>query len=86
MNMSLNTGVFPHAWKGAKIIPPHTGGDLSDTNNYRPIAILLVISTITEKAVHKHVHMYSYVSEHNRISKHQSGFQLFHSTETCLSL
>ena len=43
MNMPLNTGVFPHAWKETKIIPPHKGGDLSDTNNYRPIAILLVI-------------------------------------------
>ena len=82
MNMSLNTGVFPHAWKEAKIIPLHKGGDLSDTNNYRPIAILPVISKIIEKAVHKHV--YSYMSEHNMISKHQSGFRPFHSTETCL--
>ena len=46
MNMYLNTGVFPHAWKEAKIIPPHKGGDLSDTNYYRPIAILLLISKI----------------------------------------
>ena len=61
MNMSLNTRVFPHAWKEAKIIPLHKGGDLSDTNNYRPIAILPVISKIIEKAVHKHV--YSYMSK-----------------------
>ena len=79
--MSLNTGVFPRAWNEEKHIPLH-GGDLSVTNNYRLIAILHAISKIIEKAVHKHVH--SYMSEHNMISKHQSGFRPFHSTETCL--
>ena len=82
MNMSLSTGIFPCAWKETKIIPLHKGGDVSDSNNYRPIAILPVVSKIIEKAVHKHV--YSYVSKHNLLSKHQSGFRPFHSTETCL--
>ena len=79
MNMSLSTGIFPCAWKETKIIPLHKGGDVSDSNNYRPIAILPVVSKIIEKAVHKHV--YSYVSKHNLLSKHQSGFRPFHSTE-----
>ena len=55
---------------------------LSDTNKYRPIAIFPVVSKIIDEAVHKHV--YSYVSKHNLLSKHQSGFRPFHSIETCL--
>ena len=81
MNLSLKTGVFPDLWKEAKIIPLHKGGDLS-TNNFRPIAILPVVSKIIEKAVHKH--LYGYLSENLLINENQSGFRPFHSTETCL--
>ena len=81
MNLSLKSGVFPNAWKEAKVIPLHKGGDLS-VNNFRPIAILPIVSKIIEKAVHKH--LYSYLSEHNIINENQSGFRPSHSTETCL--
>ena len=81
MNLSLSTGVFPDLWKVAKIIPLHKGGDMS-INNFRPIAILPVLSKIIERAVHKH--LYDYLSEHRLINENQSGFRPFHSTETCL--
>ena len=57
------------------------GGDTS-VNNFRPIAILPILSKIIEKFVHKH--LYGYLSEHNLINENQSGFRPSHSTETCL--
>jgi hypothetical protein len=83
MNLSLNTGVFPDAWKEAKVVPLHKGGDLCNTNNYRPISVLPILSKLIEKAVHKH--MYTFLSEHNLINKQQSGFRPLHSTETALT-
>ena len=82
INLSLSTGTFPSAWKEAKVIPLHKGGDLDNTNNYRPISILPVVSKIIERAVHNHV--YSYLSAHNILNEHQSGFRPKHSTETAL--
>ncbi len=83
INLSLHTGIFPNAWKVAKVVPLHKGGDLNSTNNYRPISILSCVSKIIEKAVHKHV--YSFLSINNIINQHQSGFRPFHSTETALT-
>ena len=82
INVSLTSGVFPNKWKEARVTPLHKGGDLSNTNNYRPISILTVVSKIIEKAVHGH--LYSYVSSHGMINEHQSGFRPGHSTETAL--
>ena len=82
LNLSLSTGIFPTPWKEAKVLPLHKGGDMNDTNNYRPISILPVLSKIIERAVHEHV--YSYLSSHNILNVHQSGFRPSHSTDTAL--
>ena len=81
MNMSIRSGVFPHLWKDAKIIPLHKGGSMN-VNNFRPIAILPILSKIIERAVHNH--LYEYLTLHNILSENQSGFRSGHSTETCL--
>ena len=83
LNLSLSTGTFPSTWKEANVIPLHKGGDLDNTNNYRPISILPVVSKIIERAVHNHV--YSYLSDHDILNEHQSGFRPKHSTETALA-
>ncbi len=82
MNLSISTGVFPASWKEAKVNPLHKSGDMDNTNNYRPISILPVLSKILERAIHKHV--YSFLSDQGLLSDHQSGFRPGHSTETAL--
>ncbi len=49
INTSISTGVFPHAWKNAHVIPLFKKSDFNDVNNFRPISILPVLSKILEK-------------------------------------
>lgn len=51
INKSLNSGIFPTAWKEALIIPLFKGGDSSSVTNYRPISILNVFAKIFESLV-----------------------------------
>ena len=43
-NRSINTGIFPHDWKCAKVIPLFKKGERRDLNNYRPISIIPVVT------------------------------------------
>jgi len=43
INISLTTGVFPTAFKTAKVIPLFKGGKKDECSNYRPISLLSVI-------------------------------------------
>ena len=42
---------IPHDWKHDKVIPLFKDGVRDDIDNYRPISILPVVSTILERAV-----------------------------------
>ena len=72
INMSLCTGIVPKAWKIAKIIPLHKGGNKMDMNNYRPISLLSALSKILEKVVHYQT--YNYV-ENKILTVSQFGFR-----------
>ena len=82
INRSIETGLFPSAWKTAKVFPLFKANDRSDPNNYRPISVLPVISKICERIVYDQ--LYSYLIEHNLLTKYQSGFRSLHSTVTAL--
>ena len=51
INFSLLESKFPDSWKKANVIPIHKKGDKDDTNNYRPISILPVVSKLAERIV-----------------------------------
>jgi hypothetical protein len=40
INLSFKTGVFPSAFKAARIIPLHKGDSPENPSNYRPVSIL----------------------------------------------
>ena len=50
INLSIETQQFPTSWKTAKIIPLHKKDDPLNPKNYRPVAILPILSKILEKA------------------------------------
>ena len=83
INTSVRTGVFPNLWKHAKVFPVFKSGSQKDMNNYRPISILTILSSIIEK--HVHDALYMFLCNYDLISVHQSGFRKKHSCETRLS-
>ena len=80
MNISIDSSVFPSEWKTALVAPLHRDGPRDDVNNYRPIAVLPVLSKILERHVTKS--LTNHLNENNLIFKYQSAFRENHSTET----
>jgi len=81
-NCCLATGIFPDDWKLAKASPIFKQGDRSDTDNYRPISVILAIAKVFERIVYNQLS--SYLSQNNILSQYQSGFRSFYSTVTAL--
>ena len=79
INMSLMTSTFPADWKAAKIIPAHKSGARSNCDNYRPISVLPILSTVIEKIVHRQV--MEFLDTNKLLSKFQYGFRPKLSTE-----
>ena len=74
------TGVFPDDWKTAKVIPIHKGNAKNDSNIYRPISIISVLSKVFERIVYDQ--LYDYLT--TIVNKYQSGFRSMHSTVIAL--
>ena len=52
-NKSLCEGVFPESMKKADVVPLYKAKDNQETNNYRPISLLLTTSKLLEKIMYK---------------------------------
>ena len=79
-NQSIINSTFPDKWKEGKVRPLHKNGPKDDTNNYRPISVLPVLSKLLEK--HVHISLMSFFILHNVLHSMQSGFRPNHSCET----
>ena len=51
-------------------------------NNYRPISVISAVAKVFERIIYDQI--YTYLSEHDILSKSQSGFRSIHSTVTAL--
>lgn len=71
-NHSLETGIYPHQLKTAKLVPIFKEGDKLKPSSYRPISVLSVINTIFEKILSSHIR--KYISKYNIIGPSQHGF------------
>ena len=81
-NLSLESGIYMNEWKRARVTPIYKSEDKTKCENYRPISILPVISKVFEKEVFRQ--LYSYLTDNDLLSKHQSGFRPKHSTVSAL--
>ena len=82
-NCSLLSGVFPEAWKIAKVVPLFKGGNREDVNNYRPVSLLPLPGKILEKIVHKEV--VAFLETNNFLCAHQGGFRKGFSTVSTIA-
>ena len=83
-NKSISLGSVPTEWKMAVVTPIFKGGrkDRRIPANYRPISLTSCVARLLEKIINKK--LLGYLTKHNLIFEHQSGFLTGHSTETQL--
>ena len=81
INLSLTSLVFPNVWKLAKIIPLLKKGDPLCPQNYRPVALLSILSKILERVVFQQVVEYM---EGNTLHPSHHGSKAKHSTCTAV--
>ena len=76
--MSIRTSCVPSKWKQAKISLIPKDGNLTDINNFQPIAILPVVSKILEHLIQSQTMLY--LEENDVLDVHQGGFRKNNST------
>ena len=69
-NKSLRLGSVPEEWKLANVVPVHKKGDKGQTENYRPISLLSIVSKVLERIVLTNIKYHLTQS----INKCQHGF------------
>ena len=82
VNLSLEAATFPDKWKVSKIIPLHKRDDPKLPKNYRPVALLSVLSKVLERVVYKQV--VAYLDKHELIHPSHHGARAGHSTGTAV--
>ena len=82
INLSITTEKVPTDSKLARVKPLFKKKSRLEVGNYRPVAILSVLSKVLERAVY--LQLESYLKENNILYELQSGFRRNFSTDTCL--
>ena len=82
INTSIVTGKYPPLWKHHLINSAFKSGDFDEVGNFRPIALLPVLSKILEKVVA--MQLMDHLKSNNLLSNTQHGFCPKLSTETAL--
>ena len=75
----MTSGIFPDIFKCANVTPLYKSSSTSETTNYRPISLLVTISKVLEKLIHKCV--YTFLDTRRHIYQTQYGFLTKHSCE-----
>ena len=77
-NYSISLGIFSNKLNLARVIPVYKKGSADQLNNYRPISLLLSLSKIFERLLHKR--MLSFFNCNNVLVPIQNGFRHKRST------
>ena len=81
-NLSIQQAKFPTMYKMAKVIPLLKKDDPLDPKNYRPVAILPILSKVIERVVFAQV--VEYMNKNELFHPNHHGFRAYHSTSTAM--
>ena len=79
---SIETSLFPDAWKVSRVTPIFKDGDRAEKSNCRPISVLPVNSRLFEKLITNQ--LYHHMYDNGLFSSGQSAYLSLHSTVTHL--
>ena len=82
INLSIKSSKFPTSWKKSKIIPLHKKDDPLDPKNYRPVAIVPILSKVLERAIFNQ--LVAYLDKNNLIHPNHHAYRPGHNTTTAL--
>ena len=82
LNLSIMSSKFPAAWKKSKIIPLHKKDDPIDPKNYRPVAIVPILSKVLERAIFNQ--LVEYLDKNNLLHPNHHAYRPGHNTTTAL--
>ena len=82
LNLSIQSGRFPEAWKLSSVVPISKGNEHESPSNYRPISLLSVTSKLLER--HFHQLIADHLSNNHPLANTQWGFQPAKSTVSAL--
>ena len=82
LRLELISCLIPFHVAFARVTPLFKHGERSDIDNYRQISVISIIGKVFERIIYNQ--LFAYLSDHNILSKHQSGFHALHSTVTAM--
>ena len=83
LNLSIQTNKFPTKWKISKVVPLYKGkGSLLDPKNFRPVAILPILSKVLERAIF--LQIINYMDSNHLFNPNHHAYRSFHSTTTAM--
>ncbi|KAL7306993.1 hypothetical protein TKK_0000743 [Trichogramma kaykai] len=82
INASFASGVFPSAWKLAKIVALSKSSSPVSPSDMHPISMLSELSKVLERLAHSH--LAAHLMEQKFFDAQQHGFRPLHSTQTAL--
>ena len=83
LNLSIMSNEFPTKWKIAKVVPLYKGkGSKLDPKNFRPVAILPILSKVLERAMFQQ--LVAFMDNNHLFNPNHHAYRSFHSTTTAM--
>ena len=82
VNLSIQHTAFPSMYKIAKVIPLLKKDDPLEPKNYRPVAILCILSKVIERTIF--IQIVEYMNTNEFFHPNHHGFRAGHSTSTAM--
>ena len=83
INECFATSICPYPLKVARLTPLQKSSAVDQSNNYRPISILSILSKIIEKLTY--IRLIRYIDRNSILNSNQFGFRKAHSTSHAIT-